>query len=138
MKNFKLACLPMILVGVTSCIDAAPRETTQSTPSGIPPYQRVVNGWIGDTATEMIKQWGPPDQSLRIAGKEYIVYEKWTSEGYQSPSYSRYYYGYNRPSTSFSSRTLECTFTFEIRQGIIVGGNVTGANKHSKWCADGS
>ena len=141
MEKLKFLLVTMVLLTVLGCVDAASRETTpRSNTSGIPHYQGVINSWTGKLVSSIITHWGPPDKTLNIAGKEYIVYEKWTDETFVTPGSSGYYnHGLGgRASSSYVKSVLECTYTFEIRRGIIVGGNVTGANKNSKWCADGS
>ena len=117
MKNFKIVLLLVILFGVTSCIDAAPRDSTPR----ISVRQSVINSWIGAPVTRIMNKWErAPDKSLTIAGKEYIVFET---------PYTGGTVGYTG-STSYTY--IGCTWTFEIKNGIIVGGTATG-----RHCDDG-
>ena len=103
MKNFKIVLLPVILLGVASCVDAEPRSTTPTTPK-ISYSQQVINNAIGKPVTRLINQWGPPDRSFRTGGKEYLVYEVWTSGTYVTPGTSGYYGMSGTPSSSHQFR----------------------------------
>ena len=111
MKMLKVLLLPWVLFGVVSCIDAAPRDRTPT----IPWRQEVINDWIGKPVTRIMQIWErAPDKSLQIAGREYVVFET---------PYTRSTSGY----TGASSYTyIGCTWTFEIKNGIIVGGIASG------------
>ena len=117
MKNLKVAVLSLIVFGVVSCIDAAPRDAApRDTRPKIPWSQEVINSWIGASVTKIIKHWGAPDKTYTISGKEYVVY---VNEGSYSHPGGRF-------SSGYSSSYVGCTVTFEIRNGTIVGGNAVG------------
>ena len=89
--------------------------------------QKVINNWTGAPVIEIMNRWGAPTKSLTIAGKEYVVY---IDESVITNSGSRYSGGYSYDIT-------DCTWTFEIRRGFIVGGNAVdhregGCNRHIK------
>ena len=118
MKELKMLLLTIVCFTMVSCIDATLRDST----SKIPVRQSVINSWIGKPVTRIMSKWErAPDKSLTIAGKEYIVYET----PYQK-SYSSQYRG------GYSYEYIGCTWTFEIKNGIIVGGTATGSR-----CDDG-
>ena len=104
MKMLKALLLPLVIFGVVSCIDAAPRNTTPE----IPRYQQVINSWTGRPVTEIIADWGPPDGVFRTGGKEYHVYKAGVI---------------GKPGRSGS---IICDWTFEIKNGIILGGIASG------------
>ena len=114
MKNFKIALLLSVLFGLVSCIDAAPRNTTPK----IPWSQEVINAWVGRPVSRILSSpnWGGPDKSYTISGKEYVVY---VMTGTQSGGSRRY-------GSAYSYTYVDCTWTWEIRNGIIVGGSAAG------------
>ena len=104
---------------MASCVDAGPRGSSpRTTASGIPKYQEIINSTIGKPVTRLIDQWGAPDKTFRIAGKEYLVYLN-KSTITQPGSSNRY----GLSSGGYSYSVTDCTWNFEIRQGIVVGGN---------------
>ena len=112
MRKLKTLTLAVIFLIVAGCIDAAPRDRTPT----IPWSQEVINDWTGKRVSSIITHWGAPTKSLTIAGKEYIVYVRTGTESGGSQRYgSAYSYSY-----------VGCTWTWEIRNGIIVGGNAVG------------
>ena len=120
MKALKTLLVTVTLLSMVSCIDAAPRNTTpRGTTPQIPAYQEVVNSAIGKPVSRLISQWGPPTRTFTLAGKEYIVYvtESTITQG-GSPG-SRFQSG----TSGYAYDVTDCTYTFEIRRGIIVGGN---------------
>ena len=120
MCNLKLLLLALLLPSLVSCIEAAPRAATpRDTTSGIHRSQQIINNWTGLLVEDLIRQWGPPVRTFRLAGKEYIVYvfESTITQG-GSPG-SRFQSG----TGGYSYDVTDCTITFEIRQGRIVGGN---------------
>ena len=118
MKMLKALLLPFVLFGVTSCIDAAPRDTTPK----IPWRQELINDWTGKAVSRIIAKWGAPDKSLHIAGREYVVY---VDEGTRSGGSQRY-------GSAYSYSYVGCTWTLEIKNGIIVGGNAVGPTCDNK------
>ena len=110
MKNLKIVLLPWVLFGLVSCIDAAPRDTSFN----IPKSQRTINNWTGLPVSKIIAEWRAPDKSLHIAGKEYIVYE------------TTYYRNTWGVTGSSSYEYVGCTWTWEIKNGIIVSGSASG------------
>ena len=110
MENLKIVLLLSVLFGVTSCIDAAPRDSTPK----ISVRQRVINSYVGSPVTNIITKWRAPDKSLHIAGKEYIVYE------------TTYYRNTWGVTGSSSYEYVGCTWTWEIKNGIIVSGSASG------------
>ena len=125
MKNLKVAVLSLIVFGVVSCIDAAPRDAApRDTRPKIPWSQEVINSWIGASVTKMIKSgdWGAPTKTYTISGKEYVVYVR---EGSYSHPGGRF-------SSGYSSSYVGCTWTWEIRNGRIVGGSAAGGRCNDK------
>ena len=114
MKMLKALLLPLVLFGVVSCIDAAPRDTTPK----IPWSQEVINAWVGRPVTRLLSSpnWGAPTKTYTISGREYVVYE---FTGTQSGGSQRY-------GSAYSYTYVGCTHTWEIRNGIIVGGSANG------------
>ena len=59
MKMLKALLLPLVLFGVMSCIDAAPRSDT---PQIV--VERRINSWRGAPVSKIIASWGAPNQDL--------------------------------------------------------------------------
>ena len=112
MQQVKILVLTVIMLGTTACIDAAPRDRTPR----IPESQRLISTWIGKPVSRMITRLGAPTKTFAIAGKEYLVYEY---TGTRSGGSQRY-------GSAYSYSYVGCTWTWEIRNGIIVGGNAVG------------
>ena len=125
MKKLNALLVIIALLSVASCIDATPRDSTPRATPGIPAYQRIINSGIGKPVTRLIDQWGPPARTFTLAGKEYIVYvfESTITQG-GSPG-SRFQSG----TSGYSYDVTDCTYTFEIRRGTIVGGNAVDGRK---------
>ena len=114
MKALKTLLLTIVLLNMVSCIDAAPRDSGPK----ISYSQSVINDWIGKPVTRIMAKWGAPDRVFTTGGKEYHVHEStYTVRGTIS-RYSNY-------GTS-SYQYVGCTWTFEIKNGIIVGGSAVG------------
>ena len=118
MQHLKALLLSSLLASLLSCVDAAPRDTTHR----ISHSQGVINSWLGSYAATMLKSkdWGAPTKTYTISGREYIVYvrnyNRWTSGRTGSTSYD--YVG--------------CTWSWEIRDELIVGGSATGPECNNK------
>ena len=126
MRHLKLLFLALLPMSLVSCVDAAPRAATpRDTTPKIPRYQQIINNWTGLLVEDLIREWGAPDKTFRIAGKEYIVYVNGST--ITQPG-STGYYGMSG-SSGYSYRVTNCTWTFEIRRGIIVNGNAVDGRK---------
>ena len=114
MRNLKIGLLPVVLLGLASCIDAAPRNTAPK----IPWSQEVTNAWVGRPVTRLLSSpnWGAPTKTYTISGREYVVYVR---EGTVVSRGSQYSGGY-------AYNYVGCTWTWEIKNGIIVSGNGVG------------
>ena len=124
MQNFKTLLLVSALSSLVSCVDAASRNAPRDTTPTLPGGQRIVNGWIGGSVTEMIEKLGAPTKTFMVAGKEYIVYVYTSTVTDPGGPGSVYRSG----TGGYSYKVTDCTYTFEIRRGIIVGGNAVGSN----------
>ena len=125
MKEFKSLLVTMVLLSMASCVDAGPRNSSpRTTPSGIPKYQEIINSAIGKPVSKLMAEWGPPAKTFRLAGKEYVVYIFDSTVSHPGTS-NRYGTG----SSGYSYDVTDCTWTFEIRRGIIVGGNAVDGRK---------
>ena len=112
MKVLNVSLITICLLSVAGCIDAAPRDTTPR----VAHSQRVINVSIGKPVTRLIDQWGAPTKSYTISGREYVVY---VEEGTRSGGSRRY-------GSAYSYSYVGCTWTWEIKNGIIVSGNAVG------------
>ena len=134
MKKIKILVVSLVLLSLAACIDAAPRSSTSRvTTSGIPQYQEIINNWTGKQVSSIIKYWGAPTKTFTIAGKEYIVYIDESTVTDPGVPGSRYRSG----TSGYSYDVTDCTWTFEIRRGTIVGGNAVdaragGCSRHAK------
>ena len=117
MQKFKTLVLSLVLLIPTACIDAAPRgAVSRDTSPKISHSQSVINSYIGERVSELIRHLGAPTKSLHISGKEYIVYVR---EGTRSGGSQRY-------GSAYSYSYVGCTWTWEIFRGTIVGGTANG------------
>ena len=106
--------LTAALLSLAGCVDVVSRDNTPR----IPEYQRIINDWHGHPVSELMSKWGPPDRVFTTGGKEYHVHEITSTVRGTASRYSSY-------GTS-SYQVLDCTYTFEVLRGIIVGGNAVG------------
>ena len=114
MQYLKIALLALSLISLLGCVEAGPRDNSPR----VSHSQGVINSWVG-TYVEVIlesKDWGAPTKTLRINGKEYLVYVR---EGTVVSPGSRYSGGY-------SYNYVGCTWSWEIARGRIVGGSASG------------
>ena len=120
MRDLKIVFLPVVLFGLVSCIGAEPRSTAPE----VPHSQRVINSWIGKPVSRILASpdWGGPTKTFTISGKEYLVYEY---TGTRSGGSQRY-------GSAYSYSYVGCTWTLEIKNGIIVGGNAVGEDCNNK------
>ena len=114
MQYLKMALLASLMASLLGCVEAGPRDSTP----GISKSQQAINSWAGFHVETMLesKDWGAPNKTLRISGKEYIVY---VDEGTRSGGSRQY-------GTAYSYSYVGCTWSWEIARGRIVGGSASG------------
>jgi len=37
-------------------------------------YERILSSWVGSTELDLVRQWGPPQQSYEAGGSKFLVY----------------------------------------------------------------
>lgn len=90
-------------------------------------YEKILNSWVGATELDLIREWGPPQQSYEAGGRKFVVYTS-SRNVYISgtaPSYTTTIIGntaYTRPvgGTPGQNIGLSCQTTFEILDDRIV------------------
>lgn len=90
-------------------------------------YEKILNSWIGNTELDLIRKWGPPQQSHETGGRKFLVYTS-SRNVYipgTEPSYTTTVIGntaYTNPvgGTPGENIGLSCQTTFEISGDRIV------------------
>ena|SRR5713226_10404375 len=90
-------------------------------------YEKILNSWVGFTELDLIRKWGPPQQSYEAGGRKFLVYSS-SRNVYlpgTAPSYTTTVIG----NTAYTNRVggtpsqnigLSCQTTFEISSEKIV------------------
>jgi len=90
-------------------------------------YEKILNSWVGSTELDLIRKWGPPQQSYETDGIKFLVYSS-SRNVYlpgTAPSYTTTVIG----NTAYTNRVggtpgqnigLSCQTTFEISGERIV------------------
>ncbi len=94
----------------------------------VPYYsEKILNSWVGATELDLIRKWGPPQQSYEASGRKFVVYTN-SRNVYipgTAPSYTTTVIG----NTAYTNRVggtpgqnigLSCQTTFEISGDKIV------------------
>lgn len=51
-------------------------------------YERILNSWTGASADDLVRSWGPPTGTFRMAnGNQLYVYDRRSSSTYTTPVY---------------------------------------------------
>lgn len=90
-------------------------------------YEKILNSWIGYTELELIRKWGPPQQSYEAGGIKFLVYSSSRNVHIPgaTPSYTTTVIG-NTVYTNQVGGTpdqnigLNCQTTFEISGERVV------------------
>ena len=89
-------------------------------------YEKILSTWVGSSEIELIRKWGPPQQSYETNGKKFITYVR-TRNVYipgTNPSYTTTYIG-NTAYTNTVAGTagqnigMSCKTTFELENDRI-------------------
>lgn len=90
-------------------------------------YEKVLNSWIGSEEVELIREWGPPQQSYESGGVKFLAYTSGRNVYMpgMAPSYTTTYIGNTAYTTPVGgspgyNMSMQCVTTFEVAQGRIV------------------
>jgi hypothetical protein len=90
-------------------------------------YEKILSSWVGFTELDIIRKWGPPQQSYETGGRKFLVYSSARNMYLPgtAPSYTTTVIG----NTAYTNRVggtpgqnigLSCQTTFEISDEKIV------------------
>ncbi|WP_153307520.1 lipoprotein [Desulfospira joergensenii] len=90
-------------------------------------YKKIVESWIGASELDLIRSWGPPQQTYETGGVKFLVYNS-SRNVYlpgRAPTYSTKVIGNTAYTTSSGGRparnlNYNCQTTFEVIDDKIV------------------
>ena len=90
-------------------------------------YEKILNSWVGSEEVDLIRKWGPPQQSYESGGHKFLAYSS-SRNVYMpgtTPSYTTMYIGntaYTNPVGGSPGYNIgmRCVTTFEIVENRIV------------------
>lgn len=96
-------------------------------------YKAKLNTFLGVSMIDLVRQWGPPQQTYELEGHKFLIYQQ-KETAYvpgSPPSYTTQFIGNTAYTTSYGGSpgmfvNLSCTTTFEIAESKIVNWSVKG------------
>jgi len=90
-------------------------------------YEKILNSWVGATELELVRKWGPPQQTYEAGGHKFLAYAN-TRNVYiagTAPSYTTTYIGKTAYTNSVGGSpaqniNMSCQTTFEIADEKVV------------------
>lgn len=90
-------------------------------------YEKILNGWVGESEERLVRVWGPPVNVYQTGNKKFLTYSR-QSNMYmpgQAPTYQTTYIGntaYTRPVGGYAGQNipLSCVTTFELENNYVV------------------
>ena len=96
-------------------------------------YKTKLNTFLGMSPLDLVRQWGPPQQTYEVEGHQFLVYQQKETTYMQGspPSYTTQFIGNTAYTTSYGGSpgmfvNLSCTTTFEIDDSKIVNWSFKG------------
>ena len=90
-------------------------------------YKKAVNSWMGSTELDLIRQWGPPQQSYEAGGRKFLVYTSsrnviipGTAPTYNTTIIGNTAYTNSIGGTPAQNIGLNCQTTFEVYGDRVV------------------
>jgi hypothetical protein len=90
-------------------------------------YEKILNSWIGSEEVDLIRKWGPPQQSYESGGRKFLVYSSQrnvympgTAPRYQTTYIGNTAYTNQVGGTPGYNIGMTCTTTFELVNNKIV------------------
>jgi hypothetical protein len=119
MKRLSIVLLTLIL---TAC------ATTAN-------YEKILNTWVGEDELNLVRKWGPPQQSYETSGHRFLVYTNDQNVFIpgQAPTYQTNVIGNTAYTSSYGGTpatniNYTCTTTFEVADGKILTWSYRGNN----------
>ncbi|VVN81608.1 hypothetical protein PS712_01141 [Pseudomonas fluorescens] len=89
-------------------------------------YEKILDTWVGEDELNLVRKWGPPQQSYETSGHRFLVYsnDRNVFVPGQAPTYQTSVIGNTAYTNSYGGSpamnvNLSCTTTFEIADGKI-------------------
>jgi hypothetical protein len=96
-------------------------------------YKQVVNSWVGSPEINLIRSWGPPQQSYQSGDSKFLVYHSARNVYLPGtpPTYSTTVIGNTAYTNSYGGTPAQnlnyrCQTTFEVRNGVIASWSFKG------------
>ena len=90
-------------------------------------YEEILNSWVGAEEVDLIRKWGPPQQSYETGGRKFLAYSSrrnvylpGTAPSYQTTVIGNTAYSNPVGGTPGYNIGMACVTTFELANNKIV------------------
>ncbi|WP_223433293.1 hypothetical protein [Pseudomonas sp. GL-B-26] len=98
-------------------------------------YEKILDTWVGEDELNLVRKWGPPQQSYETSGHRFLVYSNVRNVFVpgQAPTYQTSVIGNTAYTNTYGGSpamnvNLSCTTTFEIADEKITTWSYRGNN----------
>lgn len=102
-------------------------------------YEKMLNSWVGAQEIELVRRWGPPQQSYEAGGRKFIVYSAQRNVYIPgvAPTYQTNVVGNTAYTTAVGGSPpmnigMSCTTTFELDASRVVSWSYKGNDCKAK------